>query len=121
VLVIFVSAVVAGVEAFERLLNPRDLDYLGALALAGFVGFAGNELAARVRLRAGERLNSPALVADGHHARVDGYVSLGVCCSALAVAIGLHQADPLIGLVITGLILRVTWQAWRTIRDEHHL
>jgi cation diffusion facilitator family transporter len=117
--VIFVSAVVAGVEAVDRLVHPRDLDYLGALALAGVIGFAGNELAARVRLRAGERLHSPALVADGKHARVDGYVSLGVCCSAFAVAIGWPRADPLIGLAITALILRITLQAWRTIRDEH--
>jgi cation diffusion facilitator family transporter len=117
VAVIFVSAVVAGVEAIGRLLHPRDLDHLVALALAGVVGFAGNEIAARVRLRAGERLHSPALVADGRHARVDGYVSLGVCCSAFAVAIGVQQADPLIGLAITALILRITYQAWRTIRD----
>jgi cation diffusion facilitator family transporter len=117
VAVIFVSAVVAGLEAIERLVHPSDLDHLGALALAGVIGFAGNETAARVRLRAGERLHSPALVADGHHARVDGYVSLGVCCSAFAVAIGLPRADPIIGLAITAVILRITYQAWRTIRD----
>jgi len=118
VAVIFVSAVVAAVEAIERLLHPRELDHLGAIAFAGVIGFVGNEIAARVRLRAGARLQSPALVADGHHARVDGYVSLGVCCSAFAVAIGLERADPLIGLAITALILRITYQAWRTIRDE---
>jgi cation diffusion facilitator family transporter len=119
VAVIFVSAVVAGTEAIERLVNPQELDHLGALAFAGVIGFAGNELAARVRLRAGERLHSPALVADGHHARGDGFVSLGVCCSAFAVAIGWQQADPVIGLAITALILRITVQAWRTVRDEH--
>lgn len=84
---------------------------------AGYaVVLAGNELAARVRLRAGERLDSPALVADGHHARVDEFVSLGVVVSAAAVALGVKVADPLIGLAITALILRITWQAWNTIR-----
>jgi len=115
---IFASACVAGLEAVDRLMNPRHLDYLVALALAGVVGFLGNELAARVRLRAGERLHSAALVADGRHARVDGYVSLGVVASAVVVAIGFERADPLIGLAITVVILRVTWQAWRTIRAD---
>jgi len=75
-----------------------------------------DELAAQVRLGAGHRLNSPALVADGHHARVDGYVSLGVVAAAGAVAIGLPRADPIVGLAIRVIILRITWQAWRTIR-----
>jgi cation diffusion facilitator family transporter len=118
---IFVSATVAAIEALERLIHPRDLTHLPVLALAGVIGFAGNELAAQVRLRAGRRLNSPALVADGHHARVDGYVSLGVVVVSVAVAIGIPRADPIIGLAITVLILRITWQAWRTIRtgDTH--
>ena len=78
--------------------------------------FLGNELAAQVRLRAGRRLDSAALVADGHHARVDGLVSLGVVASALAVALGVSLADPLIGLAITLVILRITWDSWRTVR-----
>jgi cation diffusion facilitator family transporter len=114
---ILASATVAGFEAIDRLIQPQHLDYLGALALAGIVGFFGNELAARVRLRAGERLNSPALIADGHHARIDGFVSLGVVLAAGAVAIGLPRADPIIGLAITALILRITLQAWRTIQE----
>jgi divalent metal cation (Fe/Co/Zn/Cd) transporter len=92
--------------------------HLGALAAAGLVGFVGNELAARVRLRGGDRLGSAALIADGHHARVDGVVSLGVVVSAGLVAAGVDVADPLVGLAITGLILRVTIQAWRTIRAD---
>ena len=80
------------------------------------IGFAGNEVAAVVRLRAGRRLASSALVADGQHARIDGLVSLGVVASAGAVALGGRIADPLIGLAITLVILRITWQAWRTIR-----
>ena len=67
-------------------------------------------------------MNSPALIADGEHARVDGFVSLGVIASAIVVAIGFPRADPIIGLAITALILRITWQAWRTVsgRDDHH-
>jgi cation diffusion facilitator family transporter len=115
---IFVSACVAGYEAIDRLIHPRELEYLSALALAGLIGFLGNEVAAQVRLRAGRRLKSAALIADGHHARVDGYVSLGVIASAAVVALGFERADPLIGLAITVVILRITWQAWRTIRDD---
>jgi cation diffusion facilitator family transporter len=118
VFVILVSAVVAGVEAIDRLFHPRELDHLGLLALAGIIGFLGNEAAARVRLRAGARLHSPALVADGHHARIDGIVSLGVLVAAAAVAVGIPRADPVVGLAITALILRITVQAWRTIRAD---
>lgn len=119
VLTIFASASVAAFEAFERLIHPQHLGYLGALAGAGVIGFFGNELAARVRLRAGDRLDSPALVADGHHARVDGFVSLAVIASAAAAALGLTAVDPLVGLAITAVILRITWQAWRTVSADH--
>ena len=112
---IFVSASIAGFEAIDRLFHPQSLDHLGVLAAAGVVGFLGNEVAARVRLRAGAKLDSPALVADGQHARVDGFVSLGVVVAAGAVAVGIPRADPIVGLLITALILRVTWQAWRTV------
>ena len=117
VLAIFVSACVAGFEAIDRLLDPRAPDALGALAGAGALGFIGNWIAAIIRARAGRRLDSPALVADGAHARADSYVSLAVIASAAVVAIGLPIADPLIGLVITLVILRITWQSWRTVRD----
>ena len=119
VLAIFVSAAIAGVESVERLIHPVHLNYLVPLTIAGLVGFVGNEIAARIRLRAGRRLDSPALLADGAHARTDGYVSLGVVASAAVVAIGLPRADPIIGLVITGVIPRVTWQAWRTVRSSN--
>jgi Co/Zn/Cd efflux system component len=115
---IFVSAAVAAVESVDRLVHPHELNYLLPLAVAGLVGFVGNEVAARIRLEAGRRLQSPALVADGHHARVDGFVSLGVVASALFVWAGVKVADPLVGLAITALILRITWQAWRTIRTD---
>jgi cation diffusion facilitator family transporter len=117
VLAIFVSACVAGYEAVVRLVEPRDVEHLGALAAAGALGFAGNWLAAIVRTRAGRRLDSPALVADGDHARADAYVSLAVVASAAVVALGLQAADPLIGLAITAVILRITWHSWRTVRS----
>jgi len=116
VLTIFGSALVAGYEAIDRLVHPQPLGYLGALAVAGVLGFVGNELAARVRLRAGRRLDSPALLADGNHARADGYVSLAVVASAALVAVGLADADPIIGLGITAIILKITWDSWRTVR-----
>src|SRR5207248_8214723 len=85
------------------------------LAAAGLIGFAGNEIAAQVRLSAGKRLRSPALVADGNHARIDGFVSLGVVASAAMVALGAQIADPIIGLVITLVIVKITWDSWRVV------
>ena len=118
---IFISACVAAVEAVRRLIDPTPPDHLWALAAAGAIGYAANMVAAKVRLRAGARLNSPALVADGHHARADAYVSLAVIASAAVVAVGLPIADPLIGLAITIVILRITRQSWATVRghDDH--
>jgi cation diffusion facilitator family transporter len=129
VLAIFISALVALGQTIERFIHPRSLTHLWLLALAGVIGFVGNEIAAQVRLRAGHRLQSPALVADGNHARVDGFVSLGVLASATVVAVGLKLADPIIGLLITLVILRITRESWETIRttdpgemldDDHH-
>ncbi|MDX6505941.1 MAG: hypothetical protein QOG06_585 [Gaiellaceae bacterium] len=120
VLAILVSALVALGQTVERLLNPRPLSQLWLLAAAGLIGFLGNEIAAQVRLRAGRTLNSPALVADGNHARVDGFVSVGVIASAAVVALGLPVADPVIGLVITLVILKVTGDSWRTVRGHDH-
>jgi len=113
---IFISACVALYETIERLINPQNPSHLWALAAAGLLGFVGNEVAAQVRLRAGHRLHSPALVADGNHARVDGFVSLGVIASAGVVALGFPIADPLIGLGLTIVILKITWDSWRTVR-----
>jgi cation diffusion facilitator family transporter len=116
---IFISACVAGVEAVGRLIHPSTPTHLAALALAGGIGYAGNFIAAGIRLSAGQRLDSPALVADGHHARADAYVSLAVIASAIVVALGAPVADPLIGLGITLVILRITWQSWRAVRGHH--
>jgi cation diffusion facilitator family transporter len=116
VFAIFVSACVAGYEAILRLIDPREPEHLAALAAAGLLGFAGNWVAARIRTRAGRRLDSAALIADGDHARADAYVSLAVVAGAAVVALGFDLADPLIGLAITAVILRITWQSWQTVR-----
>jgi cation diffusion facilitator family transporter len=115
VLAIFVSAGVALYETIMRFIHPHQLTHLWVLAAAGAIGFIGNEIAAQVRLRGGQRLSSPALIADGDHARIDGFVSLGVVASAIVVALGAKIADPIIGLAITVVILKITWDSWRTV------
>jgi len=119
VLAVVASGLVALGAAIDHLVHRPHLSHLWVLAAAGGVGFVGNEAAAFVRLRAGRRLASPALVADGLHARIDGLVSLGVVVSAGIVSAGLPVADPVVGLVITLVILRIALQSWRTIRDGH--
>ena len=116
-LAIFVSACVALYETILRFIHPQHLTHLWVLAAAGLIGFVGNELAAQVRLSAGRRLASAALVADGKHARIDGFVSLGVVASAAVVALGAQIADPIIGLAITLVILKITWDSWHTVRN----
>jgi cation diffusion facilitator family transporter len=117
---IFISACVAGVEAISRLIDPQTPTHLLALAGAGLIGFTGNWLAAGIRTRAGNRLDSPALIADGNHACADSYVSLAVIATAAVVALGLPIADPLIGIAITAVILKITWDSWRKVRGHHH-
>jgi cation diffusion facilitator family transporter len=119
VLAIFVSAMVALYETINRLIHPHHLTHLWVLAAAGAVGFVGNEIAARIRLRGGKRLASPALIADGNHARIDAFVSLGVMASAVVVGLGAPLADPIIGLAITLVILKITWDSWQTIYGTH--
>ena len=116
VFAIFVSACVALYETILRFVHPQHLTHLWVLALAGVVGFVGNEVAAQVRLHAGKRLASAAMTADGNHARIDGFVSLGVVASAIVVALGAQIADPIIGLTITLVILKITWDSWNTVR-----
>jgi cation diffusion facilitator family transporter len=122
VLTILASAITAGVFAILRIIHPLAPGHLLALALAGAIGVIGNAIAARVRVGGGRRLNSAALVADGNHARSDAIVSAGVILSATAVALGAPIADPIIGLLITALILRITWESWNTVRsrERHH-
>jgi cation diffusion facilitator family transporter len=120
VLTILASAITAGVFAIVRIVHPLAPQHLLALALAGAIGVIGNAIAARVRLSGGRRLDSPALIADGNHARSDAIVSAGVILSATAVALGAPIADPIIGLLITALILQITWESWRTVRGHDH-
>lgn len=117
---IFISACVAAYESILRFLHPSTPGHLLALGLAGATGFAGNWLAALVRSRAGHRLESPALIADGDHARADAYVSLAVIASAIAIAAGVPILDPIIGLAMTAIILRITRESWRTVRGHVH-
>jgi len=116
VAVILASALLALVQVIERFLHPQTPTHLGALLVAGIVGVVGNEIAAVIRWRAGRRLESPALVADGNHARADGYVSAGIIISTVFIALGMPIADPIIGLAITALILHTTWESWQTVR-----
>ncbi len=121
VVTILASAITAAGFAIARIISPLQPKHLLALALAGAIGVIGNAIAARVRIAWGQRLDSPALIADGNHARSDAIVSAGVIISACAVALGAPVADPVIGLLITGLILRITWQSWGTVRGRDHV
>jgi cation diffusion facilitator family transporter len=115
VLVIAVSAALAAYEAIRRLLDPHELDHLWLLTLAGLIGFAGNELVARYRISVGRSIGSAALVADGLHARTDGFTSLGVVLSAVGAALGFDAADPIVGLLITVAVLAVLRDAVRDV------
>ena len=115
VAVIAASSVVAAWEAVVRLQHPRSVHGVGWVAAAGVVGFAGNELVARYRIRVGRRIGSAALVADGMHARTDGFTSLAVVAGAVGVAAGWKQADPAVGLLITVAVLIVLKNAARDI------
>ena len=113
--IILFSAVFAGYEAIRRLIDPSAPGYLVAVALAGLIGFAGNEWVAVYRIRAGRRIGSAALVADGYHARVDGFTSLAVVAGAAGVALGYPLADPIVGLLISIAILRIVWTSAKEI------
>lgn len=115
VLMIAVSAAVAAVESVRRLVHPPSVQYLGAVAAAGVIGFVGNELVAHYRIRVGRQIGSAALVADGLHARTDGFTSLAVVLGAGGVAAGFPLADPVVGLLITLAILVVLRSAARDV------
>ncbi|RDH74982.1 cation transporter [Mycolicibacterium moriokaense] len=115
VAMIALSAIIAGYEAVTRLVHPVPIGHLGWVAAAGVVGFVGNELVAMYRIRVGRRIGSAALVADGLHARTDGFTSLAVLAGVGGVALGFPLADPIIGLVITAAILAVLRSAARDV------
>ena len=113
--IILFSAIVAGWQAIERLLSPRDIEYLGWVAAAGVIGFLGNEAVAIFRIKVGREIDSAALIADGYHARVDGMTSLAVVLGAFGVWLGFPLADPIVGLVITVMILGIVWQSGKAV------
>ena len=115
VLTILLSAVLAGYQSINRLLQPQPVEHLWAVALASLIGFAGNEMVALFRIRVGKQINSAALVADGYHARVDGLTSLGVLFSAVGLWLGYPLTDPIIGLLITTAILPIAWESGRAV------
>jgi len=115
ILTIVLSAAVATYEAIHRLLHPQPVTYLGAVIVASVVGFLGNEAVAIFRIRIGRQIGSAALVADGHHARVDGWTSLSVLFGALGVWAGFALADPIVGLLISAAIYVLVWQSARAI------
>ncbi|MGH7255722.1 MAG: cation diffusion facilitator family transporter [Nitrospirales bacterium] len=115
VAIIFVSAFVVGYEAIQGFPHPAPVQYLPAVALAAFIGFVGNELIARLRIKVGQDIGSAALVADGYHARADGLTSLLVLVSAGGIWFGYPLADPLVGLFIALVILRMAWVAGKPV------
>jgi cation diffusion facilitator family transporter len=115
VVIILLSALVAGYEAIDRLIHPHPVMQLGWLAAAGVIGFLGNEAVAVFRIRVGRQINSAALIADGYHARTDGLTSLAVVLGAFGVWMGYTLADPIIGLIITVVILGIVWQSAKAV------
>ncbi len=113
--IILFSAVFAAYEAIRRIVDPQRPAFLLAVAIAGILGFVGNEWVAIYRIRAGRRIGSAALVADGYHARVDGFTSLAVVAGAIGVALGFDLADPIVGLLISLVILRIVWTSGKEI------
>jgi cation diffusion facilitator family transporter len=115
VAIILFSALVAGYQAIDRLINPQPITLVGWVAVAGLVGFVGNEAVAIYRIRVGRQINSAALIADGYHARTDGLTSLAVVLGALGVWLGFPLADPIVGLLITIAIFGIVWQSAKAV------
>jgi len=112
---ILFSAAAAAYESIFRLYSPQPVKYLGAVAAASIVGFLGNELVAKFRIKVGKEIGSAALIADGYHARADGFASLAVLISVYGLWLGYPLADPLMGLLITLLILQIAWEAGKPL------
>jgi cation diffusion facilitator family transporter len=115
VLIILFSAIVAGYEAIDRFIHPQPLQFLEWVAVAGLIGFIGNETVAIFRIRVGREMNSAALIADGYHARTDGLTSFAVVVGAAGVWLGFPLADPIIGMLITIAIFGIVWQSAKAV------
>src|SRR5215208_5189477 len=113
--IILFSALFAGYEAIDRLINPQPITLIGWVAAAGVIGFLGNEAVAVFRIRVGREINSAALIADGYHARTDGLTSLAVVAGAVGVWLGFPLADPIVGLLITVAIFAIVWQSSKAV------
>jgi cation diffusion facilitator family transporter len=115
VLTILFSVIVAGYESIDRIFHPRPVEYLWAVAVASVMGFIGNEAVAQLRIKVGKDIGSAALIADGYHARTDGLTSLAVLFGAAGVWLGFPWADPIVGLLITLVILHIVWESARSV------
>ena len=115
VAIVLLSSIITAYESVERFYHPQPLHHLGALAIAAIVGLIGNEIVALFRIRVGREINSAALIADGYHAMADGLVSLAVLLSAVGVWLGYPWADPVMGLIITVVLLKIVWESGQTI------
>lgn len=115
VLTILFSAIVAGYETIQRFLHPQPIGYLWAVVLASIVGFIGNETVAIFRIKVGKEIESAALIADGYHARIDGWTSLAVLFGAGGVWFGYPLADPIVGMLITIGIVQIGWQSSKAV------
>jgi len=115
VLIILFSALVAGYEAIQRFFHPKPVSHLWAVALASIVGFIGNEAVALFRIKVGKQIGSVALIADGYHARTDGWTSLAVLFGATGVWLGFPMADPVIGLLISLAIFYIVWDSTKAV------
>lgn len=115
VLIILFSAVVAAYESITKIIHPAPISNLIIVAIAAVVGFAGNEAVAIFRIKVGKEINSVALIADGYHARTDGYTSLAVLAGAIGVWLGFPLADPIVGILISVAIFRIVWQSVKAV------
>ena len=115
VLMIALSAIVAGYESVQRFLHPQPIGYLWAVVGASIIGFIGNEAAALLRIKVGKQIESAALIADGYHARIDGLTSLAVILGAVGVWLGYPLADPIVGFLITIVIVQIVWQSCKAV------
>jgi cation diffusion facilitator family transporter len=115
VLIILFSAIMAGYESIDRFFHPQKVEYIFAVIIASVIGFLGNEAVAVFRIKVGKEIGSAALIADGHHARVDGLTSLAVLFGAVGVWLGFPLTDPIVGLLITAAIFRIVWESGKSI------
>ena len=115
VLTVLFSAIFAGYVSIDRFFHPQTVTHLWAVIAASVIGFLGNEAVAQFRIKVGKEIGSAALIADGHHARVDGLASLAVLFGAVGVWLGYPLADPVVGLLITAAIFRIVWESGKSI------